>query len=160
MLALRFSALLALVFWIGGLLALGAIAAPATFDVLGARSEDGRALAGAVFGETLRRFQTGAYLCGAVLIATLAARAVLGPRPRRVGLRMGITAAMVASAAWTGLVMIPQIEEAQRTRLASPAAPGDDPRRAQFARLHGLATSLQLVPVLGGLALLLFELKD
>ena len=160
MLALRFSAVLALVFWIGGLLALGAIAAPATFDVLGARSEDGRALAGAVFGQTLRRFQTGAYLCGAVLLVSLAARAVLGPRPMRFGLRMGITAAMVSSAAWTGLVMIPQIEEAQRTRLSAPAAPPDDPRRAQFARLHGLATSLQLVPVLGGLALLLFELKD
>ena len=161
MLALRYSAVLALVFWIGGLLALGAIAAPATFEVLAARSDDGRALAGAVFGEALRRFQFGAYLCGGVVLASLATRAVLGPRPRRFALRMGLTAAMVAAAAWTGMVMIPQIEHAQRTwRVSASGTPADDSRRAQFARLHGFATSLQLVPIIGGLALLLFELKD
>ena len=56
MLALRYAAVLALVVWIGGLVALGALAAPAAFDVLGARGAEGRALAGSVVGETLRRF--------------------------------------------------------------------------------------------------------
>ena len=37
MLALRYVALLALVIWIGGLIALGAIAAPVSFDVTAAR---------------------------------------------------------------------------------------------------------------------------
>ena len=36
MLALRYVALLTLVVWVGGLIVLGAIAAPAIFDVLGA----------------------------------------------------------------------------------------------------------------------------
>ena len=54
---LRYVALLALVVWVGGLFALGAIAAPATFDVMAIRQiPDGRMLAGAVFGEILRRF--------------------------------------------------------------------------------------------------------
>src|SRR6185436_4843567 len=57
MFLLRYVALLALVVWVGGLFALGAIAAPAAFDVMAARQiADGRLLAGAVFGEILRRF--------------------------------------------------------------------------------------------------------
>ena len=161
MLALRYAAVLALVSWVGGLAALGGIAAPVAFDVLGAGGAEGRALAGAVFGETLRRFQGVAYVCGMVLAASLIVRAVLGPRPRLFSLRLLVTTAMLAAAAWTGFVLIPQIEEAQRA-LAMPvsALPEGDPRRAEFGRLHGLSGALQLVPIAGGLALLLFELKD
>ena len=51
MLALRYVSLLALVVWVGGLVALGAIAAPVTFDVIAARHvPEGRLLAGAIFG--------------------------------------------------------------------------------------------------------------
>ena len=54
MLLLRYIALLALVVWVGGLVALGAIVAPATFDVMAARQvADGRLVAGAVFGEAV-----------------------------------------------------------------------------------------------------------
>ena len=56
MLALRYAAVLALAFWMAVLSSLGAVAAPAIFDVLGARGAEGRVLAGAVVGETLRRF--------------------------------------------------------------------------------------------------------
>ena len=161
MLALRYAAVLALVFWIGGLVILGAIAAPAAFDVLGPRAPDGRALAGAVFGETLRRFHAVAYVCGGVLLVSLAVRAVLGPRPRQFPLRTIVTVVMIGTALWTGLVLIPQIAEAQLAAGASVTAlPEGDPRRVAFGRLHGLTTALQLVPVLGGLALLVFELRD
>ena len=161
MLALRYAAVLALVFWIGGLVALGAVAAPAAFDLLGARGAEGRALAGAVFGETLRRFHTGAYLCGAVIVTSLATRAVLGPRPRWFGARMAVAALMLSAAVWTGFVLLPQMEEAQRALGASMSTlAAGDLRRLHFGRLHGLSTSLQLVPVLGGLALLFLELRD
>ena len=50
MLALRYAALLMLVIWVGGLLALGAVAAPAIFDVLAAQPDKGRLLAGALVG--------------------------------------------------------------------------------------------------------------
>jgi hypothetical protein len=161
MLALRYAAVLALVFWTGGLVALGAVAAPAAFDVLGARGDEGRALAGAVFGETLSRFHRGAYICAVVLLASLAVRAVLGPRPRRFALRLLVSIAMIGASTYAGLVLMPQIAEAQLTAGVPIAALAEsDPRRVTFERLHGLFASLQLVPVLGGLALLFFELRD
>jgi hypothetical protein len=161
MLALRYAAVLALALWVGGLVALGGVAAPATFDVLGSAGTGGRALAGSVVGEALRRFHLVAYACAAVLVVSLTVRALLGPRPRRFAVRLVVSLAMAAATAWTGFVLVPRIEQAQRgldVPIASLEAA--DPRRAEFGRLHGLSTSLQLVPMIGGLALLLFELKD
>ena len=45
--------------------------------------------------------------------------------------------------------------DAVRTALAA-----DDPRRVTFGRLHAASTILQIVPMLGGLALLFWELRD
>ena len=160
MLALRFAAVLGLVFWIGGLAALGAIAAPILFEVLGARGPDGRALAGLIFGETLSRFHQAAYACGGVVIVSLLVRAILGPRPRRFAARLLVAVAMAGATAWSGLVLVPRIQASQRTLGSASALPETDPRRVEFERLHGLSTSLQLVPLLGGLALIFFELKD
>ena len=39
------------------------------------------------------------------------------------------------------------------------ACPQDDPRRVEFGRLHGLSASVQMVPILGGLLLLFFEMQ-
>lgn len=161
MLALRYAALLALAVWVGGLVALGAVAAPAMFDVLGGEGIEGRLRAAAAFGEALRRFHTIAYACGGVLIASLITRAVLGPRPRRFAVRMAIAAAMLAAAGWFGMVVAPRVASVQRAIGGLPSAlPESDPRRAEFDRLHGLSRMLQLVPLAGGLALLFWELKD
>jgi hypothetical protein len=160
MLALRLAAVLGLVFWVGGLAALGSIAAPALFDVVGAGA-GGRALAGTAFGEILSRFHTATYVCAAVIIASLAVRGVLGPRPRHFSIRMLISTLMVAASAWSGLVLIPRIQEAQRAFGSPPSVlPDTDPQRREFDRLHGMSASLQLVPLLGGVALIFFELKD
>src|SRR5688572_7635932 len=62
MLALRYAYVLALVLWLGGMVVLGAIVAPATFQVLEASAPAvGRALAGALFGTILARFHYVAY---------------------------------------------------------------------------------------------------
>lgn len=161
MLALRYAAVLALVLWIGGLVALGALAAPAAFDVLGSLGAEGRSLAGSVVGETLRRFNLVAYACAGVVLLSLAVRGVLGPRPRRFALRVAGLMLMIAASVYAGVVIAPQIARAQQTIGVAPSSldPGD-PRRIEFGRLHARSVSVQLVPLLGGLALLLFELKD
>jgi hypothetical protein len=162
MLLLRYAGLLALTVWVGGLVVLGGIAAPAVFSVLAERHvPDERVLAGAVFGETLRRFHLLSYGCGAVLLATLLARGVLGPRPVRFALRLGTAAAMLAATLYSGLIVSSRIVAAQASIGAAPSSlPQGDPRRAAFGRLHATSTGLLMVPVLGGLLLLFRELKD
>ena len=72
MLVLRYAAVLAIAAWTGGLLALGAIVAPAIFDVVALRHvAEGRVLSGAIFGEALRRFHLVTYGCGGVLLLAL-----------------------------------------------------------------------------------------
>jgi hypothetical protein len=162
MLALRYAALLAIVVWVGGLFALGAIAAPAVFDVVATRQlPEGRLLGGAIFGEILQRFHYVGYVCGAVIPLSLTARAVLGPRPRRFALRTAVALLMLAAAAYSGLILSPRIERLQQSVGVAPSSlPPNDPRRIEFGRLHGFSTVVQIVPLLGGLVLLFFESRD
>lgn len=162
MLALRFAGLLALTLWVGGLVVLGAIAAPSIFDVLAVRHiADDRLVAGALFGEILRRFHLLSYLCGTVLLLTLVARGVLGPRPIWFAARVGTAFLMLAATAYSGLVVSNQIARLQMEIGVAPSSlPATDPRRLAFGRLHATSTGLEMIPVLGGLLLLFRELKD
>lgn len=161
MLVPRFVALLALVIWVGGLLALGAIAAPAIFEVLATQPDGGRMLSGAVFGEILRRFHLVSYGAGALLLATLLLRRVLGPAPRRFAWRAGLATVMLAATAYSGIVVAAELGSLQRQIGAAPSSlPEGDARRVRFGRLHGLSTALQLVPLLGGLMLIYWEIKE
>jgi hypothetical protein len=162
MLALRYAALLGAALWTGGLLALGLFAAPAIFEIIAARGiADGRVLAGAIFGETLRRFHLFSYACGAVILGSLLLRAALGPRPAQTGPRIAIAAAMLGTALFSGIYLSSRIDRARADAGGAPSALAEgDPRRATFGRLHAASTILQIVPVLGGLALLFWELRD
>jgi hypothetical protein len=161
MLALRYAALLALAVWVGGLAVFGAVSAPAAFQVLGAAGPGGRLQAAALVGEMLRQFHLISYGCAAVILTSLAARAVLGPRPRRFAIRAAIAALMLGATAWSGIVVGPQITNAQKEIGGLPSSlPESDRRRTAFSRLHRISTTLQMVPLAGGLALLFWELKD
>ena len=162
MLFLRYVALLALVVWVGGLVALGAIAAPATFDVMAWRHvADGRLLAGAVFGEILNRFFYVSCGAGLVLLASFLLRRILGPKPRRLGIRGGILLLMLAATLYAGVVVAGRIAALQASIGVAPSSLAEnDPRRVEFGRLHGLSSALQLVPLLGGLCLIYLELKE
>jgi len=162
MLVLRYAALLALVVWVGGLIALGGIAAPSIFDVVAQRHiADGRMLSGALFGEMLRRFTLVSYGCGAVLLLSLIVRRILGPRPHRFAWRAGLGAFMLAVTAYGSLAVASRIAQIQRDAGVAPSSlPEGDPRRVEFGRLHGISTALQLVPLLGGLMLIFWEIKE
>jgi hypothetical protein len=162
MLAMRFAALVALAVWVGGLLVLGGIAAPATFDVTAAKGvADDRQVAGAIFGEALRRFHLLSYGCGLFIFVSLVVRAVLGPRPVRLAARLLLVIVLLVAAGYSGLVLTGQIETLRAEIGVAPSSlPETDPRRATFGRLHTMSTALLLIPALGGLVLMFFELKD
>src|SRR5512144_238945 len=110
MLALRYVYILALVVWLGGMVVLGAIVAPATFQVLQASApETGRALAGELFGVVLARFHYVAYAAAALLLLTMAAMALLGPRPRGLAVRSAIVAVMLGVAIYSGVIVLGRI---------------------------------------------------
>jgi len=161
---LRFATVLAITAWIGGLFALGAIAAPAIFEVVSLRQiPDARMVSGAIFGEILRRFHLVSYACGGLILVSLAARAVLGPRPRRFSARFGLAALMLAATLYSGLIISGSIERVQHAigvGVAPSSLPAGDPRRTEFGRLHAQSSMIQLVPLIGGVILLLFELGD
>ncbi len=76
-------------------------------------------------------------------------------------MRVSIAGLMLAATGWIGFVVVPQAARVQQEIGGLPSSlPETDPRRAQFARLHGLTSTLELLPFVGGLALLFWELKD
>jgi hypothetical protein len=162
MFVLRYAGLLALALWVGGLAVLGGIAAPSIFEVLAARHiVNDRLVAGAIFGEILGRFHLLSYACAFVLLGTLLVRGVMGPRPIMFAARVGIAFLMLLATAYSGLIVAPAIARMQAgAPVALSTLPEDNPRRAEFGRLHAMSTGIQLVPLLGGLFLLFRELKD
>jgi uncharacterized membrane protein len=182
---LRFAYVLALAVWLGGMIVLGAVVAPALFSTLGALDPvSGRVFAGEGFGAVLRRFHYVAYAAGGVLLVTLSAMALLGPRPRSFAIRTAIVAVMVAVAAYSGVLVLGEIDTIQSEIAAvSPPPPQDggasvaaatvaaahplpsslpanDARRIRFDQLHVLSTRLMMFNIVAGLVLLVWEARD
>ena len=162
MLALRYVYVLALVVWLGGMVVLGAIVAPTTFQVLQASEPaDGRALAGELFGAIIARFHYVAYGAGLALLVSLAAMAVLGPRPRQFAVRTVIIMAMLGIAIYSGVVVLGQIDQIQLQVGTLPSRlPATDVRRIAFDGLHQLATRLMMVNMAAALVLLYWETRE
>jgi hypothetical protein len=162
MTVLRFLSLTTLSLWIGGLGILGGIAAPVMFATL--QQQDpvgGREIAGVVFGVIFQHFQSVSWICGGVLLALFGARAALGPRPRRLSIRIWILVVMLAISIGTSLWVVPRIDRIRSAAAGTIASlPADDARRVEFGRLHGLANGLMLVTLAGGLLLLWLEARD
>jgi len=162
MLALRYVYVLTLVVWLGGMLILGAIVAPTTFEVLQANAgSQGRELAGAVFGTALARFHYIAYAAGALMLLTLGAMRALGPRPANGGLRAIIVAVMLGVALYSGIVVLRQIDVVQTAAGGLPSRlPAGDERRVRFDALHVLSTRLMMFNIAGALILLYWEARE
>ena len=162
MLALRYVYVLALVVWLGGMVVLGALVAPTTFQVLQASEPvTGRALAGDLFGAILARFHYVAYAAGGLLLVTLAVMAVLGPRPR--GLRVR-SAHHRGHAGRGGLLRLRRAAARRRdsARGRPPPLAAARGRRAphRFDALHLLSTRLMMFNMVGALVLLYWEARE
>lgn len=160
---LRYLYVVALIVWVGGLIAAGALVAPALFAVLPAEAgaEAGRGLAGAAFGEVLRRVLTTGEAAGLVMLVTMTVLRLLGPKPLSYGVRAVVLVLMLATTAYTAHVVLPEAE-ALRRELPRPVstAAADDPRRQRFDALHRLSTTLVTAVTLAGLVVAAWEARE
>ena len=86
---------------------------------------------------------------------------LLGARPVKYGVRVGIMAVMVTMMMVTGFWLIPQVDAIQ-AGVKGPVAElaATDPRRVEFNRLHGLSNILFSITAIGGLALCWWEARE
>lgn len=159
---LRYIYVVALVVWVGGLIAAGVFVAPALFGVLQAEAgASGRVLAGAAFGEVLRRVLTAGDVAGLIMIVAMTILRLLGPKPLSYGVRAGLLGAMLTVNAYTAHVVLPEAESLRR-QMAGPVAEvaASDPRRIRFDYLHSLSTTLVMGLALAGIALAAWEARE
>jgi hypothetical protein len=109
--ALRYVYVLALSIWFGGIITIGAIVSPVTEAVL-------------------RRFFLTSYVAGALVLTTLFAMALLGPRPSGFFARVAVAVGMLAVTLYAGL------------------------------ELRSLSINVLTPVAIGGLALLFWEARD
>jgi hypothetical protein len=162
MVLLRYLYVVALVLWVGGLVSAGALVAPSVFGVLQAWNPvDGRVLAGQVFGEVLIRLTWLSYVMAGVMFVTLTLHRLLGARPLKYGIRVGIMLMMLVMMMAMGFYIIPAVNEIQ-AGVSGPvsALAADDARRVEFDRLHGLSNILFSITAIGGLALCWWETRE
>lgn len=162
MVLLRYLYVVALVLWVGGLVSAGALVAPSVFGVLQAWNPvEGRVLAGQVFGEVLIRLTWLSYVMAGVMFITLTLHRLLGARPLKYGIRVGIMLVMLVMMMAMGFYIIPAVNEIQ-AGVSGPvsALAADDARRVEFDRLHGLSNILFSITAIGGLALCWWETRE
>jgi Domain of unknown function (DUF4149) len=162
MVLLRYLYVVALVLWVGGLITAGALVAPSVFGVLQAWNEsEGRVLAGRVFGEVLLRLTWLSYAMAGVMFITLTLHRLLGARPVKYGIRVGIMGLMLVLMMYIGFYLLPGVDAIQ-TQVQGPVSSlaESDPRRLEFDRLHGLSNILFSITAAGGLALCFWESRE
>lgn len=142
---------LGLALWIGGAVALGALAAPQLFRALP------RPQAGSIFGPTLRRF---ARLRVGALLATIGAAALkhaLWERTPTIWMAVRWAALLFMAAAV--LYEIAHLERALETRRAqlTPEMTDDHPQRREFNTLHKRAEALLKASVLAAVVAMLLS---
>jgi uncharacterized membrane protein len=139
----------AVLVWLGIMAFFAGVVAPAAFSTLD-REAAGR-FVGAVFP---RYYALGAAL-GALALAGLGVRFVLGPRRPWDGLALVLVGVMLAATLYAWLVVLPATHAAREALRQSASAPGAISTEAQaFARLHRLSGVLNGTAMLAGVLVL------
>ncbi|MEE2637086.1 MAG: DUF4149 domain-containing protein [Acidobacteriota bacterium] len=161
MVVLRCLYLMSLVFWVGGMVALGALAAPAIFDVLEAsHGAGGRLEAGEVFSEMLRRFRFFEYASATILLGCLVTLSYQRPRSEALGIRVVTVLVMLGVSLYSGLGITGQIEELEDVLTMNVALITDMSQfDARFDHLYTMSTLMLLLNLGLGLSLIYWEAR-
>lgn len=131
-----------LTLWVGGLWAIGYIAAPTLFAML-----DDRKLAGALAGQMFHIISYIGLVCGVLLLISLLKRA-------GIHWRIWVIVTMVALVACGEFILQPMMESLKTQGLVEGSA-----IKKQFGMLHGVASIIYLAESLLGLSLVVFGLE-
>jgi hypothetical protein len=162
MVVLRYLYVVALIVWVGGLVVAGVVVAPVVFAVLQADGgAAGRVLAGATFGEILRRVLLIGEAAGGSMLVVMTVLRLLGPKPLNYGIRALLLLTMLGTTAFTAHVVLPEADALRREANASFASlDAADPRRVRFDLLHQRATMLVTAVAVAGLVLAAWEARE
>lgn len=145
--------LIGLVVWMGGIVALGAIAAPTLFRRL-PPSE-----AGALFGPMLQVFEKISLGAAVATVAGAIARGIIGHQnPNAWVLARDVALfGMVVFLLVSNFSVHPAVRKLQTENPGIGSLPESDPLRARFQRLHRISERLMKGQLLLGLVVLLFS---
>lgn len=148
-----FAHALGMAIWLGGIMALGAIAAPVLFRRLP------RPDAGALFGPMLRVFERVSVVAAALAVVGAAGKAWLGGQNLNLWalLRGGSLAGMCLLLLVANGAVHPAIRALQQAHPRISERPDDDPDRRRFQRLHRISERLMAGQLALGLVVLLFS---
>jgi len=133
---IRFS----LAVWVGGTLVV-VLAAPVIF-----RQIPSRDVAGAVFGEILRRFEAVKHVLSLALVIAVFATLETGVRPTGAALAAAIAIFVaIATNVYLAMVLRPRMKYFQMKVGSFDSAAADDPWRARFDRLHRRGTRVTML---------------
>lgn len=145
---LRTSHLVVVGLWTGGLLALGAVAAPAIFG-----AAPSRPVAGTIFGAILLRFDKVELVFASVSILGAIALTVIS-KGRRPWFSLTLTVALALLASVTAFGVHPAVV-AERSKVGNfDKLPEGDPSKVRFDALHRASVRLSGAKLLLGLLLL------
>ncbi|WP_455375648.1 DUF4149 domain-containing protein [Kaarinaea lacus] len=132
-----------LTLWVGGLWAIGYIAAPTLFSLL----ED-KTLAGSLAGQMFHIMSYTGLVCGSLLLVSVFQR-------NRLHWQVWLLLLMLVIVASSEFILQPMMEALKAQGLVEGS-----PTKKQFGILHGVASSLYLVVSLCGLSLVMFGLGE
>jgi uncharacterized protein DUF4149 len=149
---LRFLQVFALGAWVGSIVYFSAVVAQGAFRTLPTIDDAGR-----LVGFTLAGLHSMGVICAVIyLVASVALARSLGAlaRPAAIGVILMLIMTLVSQR-----VVIARMD-ALRAQMGSVAAtPSDDPRRAEFDRLHGVSVKLESGVLLIGIAALFLTVR-
>jgi hypothetical protein len=153
---LRFLQFLSLGVWVGAALFVGVLLAPGAFATLPTRE-----LAGNVVGMALGRLHLLGYACGAMfLLASVIGARSVGALARPAAICVIGMLLLTAVTQFGVNAKVGELREQMRTEFGSvDAAPRNHALRAQFGRLHGISSALELTVLLLGVAAMFLAIR-
>ena len=154
---LRFVQILALGIWLGGIVFLSFAVAPHAFAMLASRHQ-----AGAIVGMALARLHFMGLACGVayLLAAVFRLRSLSALAAPAAVAVLSMLALTMMSQFWVSARMADLRAQMATEHGSIDQTPQGHPLRAEFGRLHGISTALELAVLLLGLAALYFTMTQ